>query len=441
MFNINTIMPWKPQLIKSIYQKNILYYSMLARDKYTLKVLDIFSGIGGFSLGLEHAGMETVAFCEIEPFCQNVLEKHWPHTRIFTDIKLLNKELLLRSGITRINVIAGGFPCQDISCAGKQRGIEGERSGLWKEYKRLIDELRPDYAIIENVANLRSRGLVTVLQDLWEIGYDAEWHCIPASAIGAPHRRDRIWIIAYPNRKSNYRLPCGKETAYTMPGNCCDNENLSNTNSSRCNCYQSTSARENGEKGWQECPAHPIAGGNVNAGEGFSLHETRSGKETKTKELQNGKTILADSNCTRQMGIAGSDRDTPQESRCGGVNSSRGRGDDRGNNKSCPNAEMANADSTGLQGHRRFEETGQILTQEAVSLLRSRAGIAQWGVEPNIPRLKDGRLNPDWVEWLMGFPEGWTAGGSRKQRLVALGNAVVPQIPELIGTAIVKYGS
>jgi DNA-cytosine methyltransferase len=407
----------------------------------TLKVLDIFSGIGGFSLGLERAGMETIAFCEIEPFCQNVLEKHWPHTRIFTDIKLLNKELLLRSGITSINVIAGGFPCQDISCAGKQRGIEGERSGLWKEYKRLINELRPEYAIIENVANLRSRGLVTVLQDLWEIGYDAEWHCIPASAIGAPHRRDRIWIIAHPNCKGDNRLPSGKEKTYAMPGDCCDSENLSNPNSSRCNCYQGTSTRGNGEEGWEECPAHSITGRNTDAGEGLSLHKTGFGKEAAPKELQSGETILADPDCTRQMGIRGADRTLTQESGCGRVNSSGSRSNDRGQHQSCPNAEMANSDSTGLQGHGRFEETGQILLQEAVSLLRSTTGIIQWGVEPNIPRLKDGRLNPDWVEWLMGFPEGWTAGGSRKQRLVALGNAVVPQMPELIGTAIVKYGS
>jgi len=154
--------------------------------KEPLKVLDIFSGIGGFSIGLDNAGMETVGFCEIEPFAQDILSKHWPNTRIFTDVCALNEDLLLKRGIAKINVIAGGFPCQDISCAGKQVGIEGSRSGLWKEFKRLIDELRPDYAIIENVANLRSRGLITVLQDLWQIGYDAQWHCIPACAVGAP---------------------------------------------------------------------------------------------------------------------------------------------------------------------------------------------------------------------------------------------------------------
>lgn len=404
----------------------------------TLKVLDIFSGIGGFSLGLEHAGMETEAFCEIEPFCQGILEKHWPKTRIFTDIKILNKELLLRSGITRINVIAGGFPCQDISCAGKQRGIGGSRSGLWKEYKRLINELRPDYAIIENVANLRSRGLITVLQDLWEIGYDAEWHCIPASAIGAPHRRDRIWIIAHPIIKGlEGCLRQSTEGHRQRSAKCC--KEFSDTNCARCNCNQSTATRKNGEEGWQECTAHPIIGGDVVAGEEFPIHETGSGKETGTEGLQNCKTILADPDCTRQVGITGTDRIAAEKSRCGRADSSRGRSPDSRNNQSCTNAEMANAYSAGLQGHGRFEEVGQILSQEAVGLLRSTTGIIQWGIEPNIPRLKDERLNPDWVEWLMGFPTGWTAGGSRKQRLVALGNAVVPQLPELIGTQVIKH--
>ena len=163
-----------------------------------MKVLDLFSGIGGFSLGLERAGMETVAFCEVCPDAQNVLRKHWPGTPIFNDVRLLNATTIRSAGIERVDVIAGGFPCQDISVAGKLAGIEGERSGLWEEYARIIDELKPEFAIIENVANLRSSGLATVIKDLWEIGYDAEWHIIPASAVGLPHQRERLWIIAYP---------------------------------------------------------------------------------------------------------------------------------------------------------------------------------------------------------------------------------------------------
>ena len=160
-----------------------------------MRVLDLFSGIGGFSLGLERAGFETVAFCEIDKKCHKVLNKHWPDVPIFEDVCTLTKELLDERGIT-VDVICGGFPCQDISLAGKGAGIEGERSGLWTEYARIISELRPKFVIVENVAALLSRGLDRVLGDLAEIGYDAEWHCIPASAVGAPHRRDRIWIVA-----------------------------------------------------------------------------------------------------------------------------------------------------------------------------------------------------------------------------------------------------
>jgi DNA (cytosine-5)-methyltransferase 1 len=164
-----------------------------------LRVLDLFSGIGGFSLGLERTGgFETVAFCEIEPFPRRVLAKHWPGVPIYDDVRTLTAERLRADGIS-VDVICGGFPCQDISHAGKGAGIEGERSGLWSEYARIIGELRPAYVLVENVAALLGRGLDRVLGDLAALGFDAEWHCIPASAVGAPHRRDRLWLVAYPN--------------------------------------------------------------------------------------------------------------------------------------------------------------------------------------------------------------------------------------------------
>jgi len=162
------------------------------------KVLDLFSGIGGFSLGLQNTGgFETVAFCEIEPYCHKVLKKHWQDVPIYNDIKELTYDTLQADGIEP-TVITGGFPCQDISVAGRQEGIIGERSSLWSEYARLIEDVRPTWAIIENVPTLRSKGLALVLQNLSEIRYNAEWHCIPCSTVGGLHRRDRIWIIAYP---------------------------------------------------------------------------------------------------------------------------------------------------------------------------------------------------------------------------------------------------
>jgi DNA (cytosine-5)-methyltransferase 1 len=170
-----------------------------------LRVLDIFSGIGGFSLGLERSGgFETVAFCEIEPYCRRVLKKHWPDVPCYEDVRTLTADTLRRDGIA-VDVITGGFPCQDLSVAGKQRGMgEGTRSGLWSEIVRLIGELRPEYVIVENVAALlagpserRGGWFSRVLGDLAECGYDAEWENIPAAALGAPHRRERVWLVAY----------------------------------------------------------------------------------------------------------------------------------------------------------------------------------------------------------------------------------------------------
>ena len=163
-----------------------------------LKVLDLFSGIGGFSLGLERAGMQTVAFCEIEPYCKAVLKKHWPDVPQYDDVRTLTSDRLRSDGIS-VDVICGGFPCQDISKSGKGAGIaDGTRSGLWSEYARLIGELRPRFVIVENVTALLGRGMGRVLGDLSKIGYDAEWECISASDIGAPQLRNRVWILAYP---------------------------------------------------------------------------------------------------------------------------------------------------------------------------------------------------------------------------------------------------
>lgn len=166
-----------------------------------MRVLDLFAGIGGFTIGLERAGFETVAFCEIESYPQQVLRKHWPGVPIYDDVRDITADRLISDGI-RVDVITGGFPCQDLSISGNQAGIEGERSGLWTECARLLRELQPRYAIFENVTNLLvgdgGDWFKRVLWDISKVGYDAEWHCIPASELGAHHHRDRVWIVAYP---------------------------------------------------------------------------------------------------------------------------------------------------------------------------------------------------------------------------------------------------
>jgi DNA (cytosine-5)-methyltransferase 1 len=156
--------------------------------------LDTFSGIGGFSYAAERivGGFETVAFVEREPYCQQILSKHWPNVPIYDDITTFSPEPY------SADVVCGGFPCQDISLAGKQAGIkEGTRSGLFYELIRVIRLVRPRYVVLENVSAILANGLDTVLGELDQAGFDAEWACIPASAVGACHQRDRWWLVAY----------------------------------------------------------------------------------------------------------------------------------------------------------------------------------------------------------------------------------------------------
>lgn len=163
-----------------------------------LKVLDLFSGIGGFSLGLERTGgFETVAFCEIEEFPRRVLAKHWPEVPCYHDVRELTADALHRDGIAP-NAIVGGFPCQGLSAAGSRAGLSDARSGLWSEFARLIGEIRPIFVLLENSPELLDNGFGDVLGSLAALGYNAQWDCIPASALGAPHDRDRIWALAYP---------------------------------------------------------------------------------------------------------------------------------------------------------------------------------------------------------------------------------------------------
>jgi DNA (cytosine-5)-methyltransferase 1 len=157
--------------------------------------LSLFSGIGGIDLGLERAGMRCIGQVEIDPFCRRVLAKHWPGVPRWDDVRSFNAADLRES----VDLVAGGFPCQDISNVGNRVGIGGERSGLWFELARIVCELRPRFVLVENVAALLNRGMGRVVGDLAAFGYDAEWDCIPASAFGAPHQRERIFIVAYPN--------------------------------------------------------------------------------------------------------------------------------------------------------------------------------------------------------------------------------------------------
>jgi site-specific DNA-cytosine methylase len=379
-----------------------------------VNVLDLFSGIGGFSLGLERAGMRTAAFCEIEPYARAVLRKHWPNVPCYDDVRTLTSERLRADGIV-CDVICGGFPCQDISSAGRGAGIDGERSGLWSEYARIIGEVRPRYVIVENVAILLARGLDRVLGDLALIGYDAEWDCIPASAVGAFHRRDRIWIIAYPNgflhergldSGENILASTGSESGDPGEGKTLHRERLWD----EARASSESLAHANCSERWADNPSC----GSVQRQDGLP-----QGKESPSR-FEPGCEAMADAEriaerprlCEneageirwRRFGDGGCEGHVPQPESDG-----CGQGWQRRPNPSCERQR---------ESVRSFQDAPHYASiSEGI---RRGDAAGQWWIEPGVGRVAHGVSN-------------------RVDRLKGLGNAVVPQIPQIIGEAIMAH--
>jgi DNA (cytosine-5)-methyltransferase 1 len=387
-----------------------------------VRVLDLFSGIGGFSLGLERAGMETVAFCEFDKKAQLVLKKHWPDVPIYDDVRELTYDKLKEDGIVvplstsdglhpqeqggipqdkrqttagedalqvgrhsapngrtggnnekqfegqSIDLICGGFPCQPFSQAGKRKGEEDDRH-LWPEYFRLIQEIRPRWVIGENVAGLISMGLDQVLSDLASASYSHQSLVIPACAVNAPHRRDRVWIIARRNAMGNSEYNGSSTTKESRSPSSVSNNSPQGENKT----FQSkgTSGRSNIEN-----VAHSISdskGSSYRKG----VYEESNG------EQNNGNEIRDDSgNSGKALAHANKER-------------IQGR------------KETRNIRSGGENGHKLA--SGQ-----------SKCGLGNnWAVEPDVGRVAHGIPN-------------------RVDRLKQLGNAVVPQVVEEIGRAIME---
>ena len=318
-----------------------------------LRVLDLFSGIGGFSLGLTRAGMRTIAFCEIEKYPRSILRKHWPTVPIFEDVRNLHAEDLPEA----VDLICGGYPCQPFSLAGKRKGKDDDRH-LWPEVVRIIRELdattgKPTWGIFENVPGLISMGIDTVLSDLENEGYAAWPFIIPACAVNAPHRRDRVWIVAHakrPERRQKLR-PC---------------DGLAGTD---------------GVPQRQEGASGPGACGEVFADTSGDARDTRrtepEGQQRQARIADGGNEFLADA-----------DNHGPQ---------------DRGE----LGEQEAGRQATTGNGHDFAGSNFEQLT------------TTEWITLPGV-RARNARLP------------------NRVARLKALGNAVVPQIPELIGKIIME---
>ena len=223
--------------------------------------LDLFSGIGGFSIGLEKVGFNTIAFCEKEDYCRMLLQKHWKGVKIYNDIKeCKGKEIKETYG--RVDILTGGFPCQPYSVAGKQKGTADDRY-LWPEMFRVIKEVQPTFVIAENVRGIINiqDGMVfeTVCSDLESEGFEIQTFIIPAAGVGAPHKRERVWIVGYSkhngsltseikrgDNKINDRTEEREDTTFKpeRAGRSRDNEIMENT---RRKLHERSSVREKNE--------------------------------------------------------------------------------------------------------------------------------------------------------------------------------------------------
>ena len=181
--------------------------------------LDLFSGIGGLTLALE-PWVRPLAYCEKDKYCQSVLlsrqtSNQLPNAPIWDDILTLSGSQFEGSGI--VDIIYGGFPCQDISIAGNGEGLEGERSGLFFELYRLVKEISPSFVFLENVPAIRTRGMEVVIKKLTDIGYDCRWTCVSAAEVGAKHIRKRWFLLAHSRRQGLERLECNQKTWTSQP--------------------------------------------------------------------------------------------------------------------------------------------------------------------------------------------------------------------------------
>ena len=339
-----------------------------------MKFGSLFAGIGGFDLGLERSGMSCQWQVEIEDYPTKILEKHWPEVHRERDIKECSG-----SNLEPVDLICGGFPCQDISVAGTGAGLAGERSGLWYEMHRIIGDIKPRWVVVENVAALLSRGMDVVLRDLSTIGYDCEWHVISASAVGAPHRRERVWIIA------RLRFGVSKEA----------DAQRTNANGKRSH-RKKKHVKGNAElRNKQDCKSGQV---------GEDVPNANVVNEAMRRDNQ----VDAAEMAGRDGNARGSKRDSREGRKEVAVQGCR---DVPNANGERLEGKRSNDDSKGRQEERR--QAGLCNREE----LRRHANW--WEAEPSVGRVDH------------GIPR-------RVDRLKGLGNAVVPQVVELIGRRIME---
>jgi DNA (cytosine-5)-methyltransferase 1 len=369
-----------------------------------LKVLDLFSGLGGFSLGLERTGyFKTIAFCEIDKYCSLILDKHWKGIKIYNDVRKINKEQFDTDGIEYPDIITGGFPCQPFSVAGKQKGTGDDRH-LWPEMFRIIKTFKPKFVIGENVKGLINiqDGVVfeTVCTDLESEGYEVQAFNIPAAGVGAPHRRERIWIIA---TLGNSELNGSSTTKITRSIIETSNDNKERENATRE--FKGTSKSRNSQD-VANTESERTRSNNEGIRQGIS--GTNRGQETiGTKEY------VENSRRTLQQGTV-FQGENENEIR-------KGNADQSQRSSSSSEYDVANPSSEQSHSNDNGQEQREISQQEQIELGGRSSGTlwpSNWEFEPNVGRVAN------------GIP-------GRVHRLKGLGNSIIPKIAEEIGKAII----
>jgi DNA (cytosine-5)-methyltransferase 1 len=375
-----------------------------------LKVLDLFSGLGGFSLGLERTGyFKTIAFCEIDKYCSLILDKHWKGIKIYNDVRKINKEQFDTDGIEYPDIITGGFPCQPFSVAGKQKGTGDDRH-LWPEMFRIIKTFKPKFVIGENVKGLINiqDGVVfeTVCTDLESEGYEVQAFNIPAAGVGAPHRRERIWILATNVANSisdneREQVTRGDEEEKRIQEEY-RQDNSTTRQSSR------TSAIRNGDRGYED-----MANPNTRFSNGTNEEIFSRGQTSNISSTGGGDKNVENSRCTLQQGTV-FQGENENEIR-------KGNADQSQRSSSSSEYDVANPSSEQSHSNDNGQEQREISQQEQIELGgRSSRTLwpSNWEFEPNVGRVAN------------GIP-------GRVHRLKGLGNSIIPKIAEEIGKAII----
>ena len=409
--------------------------------KEKMKILDLFSGLGGFSLGLERTGcFETVAFCDNNKFSKLILDKHWKGTKIYDDIREITKEKFKTDGIESPDIITGGFPCQPFSVAGKQKGTSDDRH-LWPEMFRIIKAFKPRFVIGENVRGIINiqDGVVfeAVCTDLESEGYEVQPFIIPAAGVGAPHRRERVWIIATNTDNARDRASqhetneFGQKTNEGRQGQSQfeSSGHSKNVGNSKYNgsftdkigrgneeTYGGTEKRQNSSFEFERTSRFKD-NGNVSKTENVADTESFRSRETRYSDQEEGS---EGSRATQLDGSRGDVADTERQ-RLEGFNKQSatiGGQDTRtqfGNESSrgSQSRDDANTNSEKLEGFRTEHELREGKEKKQTSR------NSWWLVEPNVGRVAHGV-------------------SGRVHRLKGLGNSIVPQIAEEIGYALIK---